>query len=78
MVPAKSGDLAQASAANCAALSSSLQLLQAQMLVGVDMGGDSLTGGKDFDSDPELGRDRQVLRALAEAENARGRMATTK
>ena len=41
------------------------QLNQWDLIIGVDAGGDSLTGGIDFQMDPALGRDRQMLTILA-------------
>ena len=56
--------LADVTAANSAALATALAEVRPDRVVGVDLGGDSLTGGVDFESDPECGRDRQVLHAL--------------
>uniref|UniRef100_A0A6V2MKT9 Uncharacterized protein n=1 Tax=Emiliania huxleyi TaxID=2903 RepID=A0A6V2MKT9_EMIHU len=50
--------------ANTGAITSSLARLRVDAILAVDLGGDSLTGGVDFASDPECGRDRQVLHAL--------------
>lgn len=41
------------------------QLNSWDLIIGVDAGGDSLTGGIDFLLDPALGRDRQMLTILA-------------
>jgi len=41
-----------------------LDSLQVDVVFGIDCGGDSLTGGKDFTFDPQTGRDQQVLLAL--------------
>ncbi|EOD39466.1 hypothetical protein EMIHUDRAFT_199930 [Emiliania huxleyi CCMP1516] len=45
--------------ANTGAITSSLARLRVDAILAVDLGGDSLTGGVDFASDPECGRDRQ-------------------
>ena len=56
--------VADVTAANSASLAASLAALRLDRVVGIDLGGDSLTGGLDFEGDPECGRDRQVLHAL--------------
>ena len=66
------GTLAELTEANSEALSASLAQLKLgpeDHVLAVDCGGDSLTGGLDFDASngpesAEMGRDRQVLRAL--------------
>jgi ubiquitin len=68
VVPKKTGDITDVTRENQAAFLEGLQTLAPDFVVGVDNGGDSLTGGIDFaDGDPELGRDRQVLRALSKS-----------
>lgn len=51
---------------NCAAVTAAVEALDCDVVVGVDNGGDSLTGGVDFHEGqhPDTGRDRQVLLAL--------------
>ncbi|KAL1524748.1 hypothetical protein AB1Y20_019631 [Prymnesium parvum] len=56
--------LEEATKKNTRALCESLEALRVDSVVGVDLGGDSLTGGFDFHGDAEFGRDRQVLHAL--------------
>lgn len=52
-------------AANSAALAEALRHLGIEFAVAVDLGGDSLTGGSDYEGgNIEFGRDRQVLHAL--------------
>ena len=63
----KSGlTLEQVTAENVAAVSGAIDCLKIDIVLAVDLGGDSLTGGADYEGgSPEFGRDRQVLRALA-------------
>eukprot|EP01006_Ploeotia_vitrea_P022341 TRINITY_DN54747_c0_g1_i1.p1 TRINITY_DN54747_c0_g1~~TRINITY_DN54747_c0_g1_i1.p1 ORF type:complete len:329 (+),score=31.04 TRINITY_DN54747_c0_g1_i1:60-989(+) len=64
-VPLKKGDVDTVTQTNTAALVHAWKWLQADVVIGVDNGGDSLTFGVDFkDGKPELGRDYQVLSAL--------------
>lgn len=49
---------------NTLAICEGLAHLRVEFVLACDLGGDSLTGGVDFESDPELGRDMQVLHAL--------------
>mmetsp|Transcript_48273 Transcript_48273/g.151723 ORF Transcript_48273/g.151723 Transcript_48273/m.151723 type:complete len:328 (+) Transcript_48273:65-1048(+) len=58
------GSVEAATAENSAALAGSLEALRVETVLAVDLGGDSLTGGIDFATHVELGRDRQVLHAL--------------
>lgn len=67
VVPKKTGKIEEVSRENQQSLLQSLQKVAPDFVIGVDNGGDSLTGGIDFESDPELGRDRQVLRALSKS-----------
>ena len=57
-------DVARLTAANSAAVHEALRALRVSEVLAVDCGGDVLTGGLDFATHVELGRDRQVLRAL--------------
>jgi len=52
------------SAHNASRLSTALDKLGVDYVVGIDCGGDSLSGGKDFTFDPITGRDQQILNAL--------------
>lgn len=63
----KSGQpLEEVTKTNSAAVMEALQALRVDLVVAVDCGGDSLTGGFDFEGGSfEFGRDRQVLHALA-------------
>mmetsp|Transcript_35519 Transcript_35519/g.82942 ORF Transcript_35519/g.82942 Transcript_35519/m.82942 type:complete len:311 (-) Transcript_35519:187-1119(-) len=61
------GTVEQITAYNTAAMLESLERLRLDQVLAVDLGGDSLTGGADFERDAELGRDRQVLHALSMA-----------
>ena len=67
VVPRKSGALEEVSAVNCDSIHAALRRLKVDAIVCVDCGGDSLTGGRNFIVHPELGRDRQVLRACRES-----------
>jgi len=51
-------------AVNTARFAQALEHLKADLVIGIDCGGDSLTGGKDFAVDAITGRDQQVLYAL--------------
>jgi len=51
-------------ALNTARFEKTLSYLAADLVIGIDCGGDSLTGGKDFSLDVITGRDQQVLYAL--------------
>lgn len=58
--------LDEVTSANTAAMCESLKALKVDQIIAVDLGGDSLTGGVDFEGGSfEFGRDRQVLHALA-------------
>ena len=63
----KSGlSIEEVTRANAAAIGGALSVLKVDQVVAVDLGGDSLTGGADFDGGSfEFGRDRQVLHALS-------------
>eukprot|EP00754_Rhynchopus_humris_P001886 Rhum_TRINITY_DN11070_c0_g2::Rhum_TRINITY_DN11070_c0_g2_i1::g.42195::m.42195 len=56
--------VASVTAANGAVLRRAVEEAGAELVVGVDCGGDSLTGGVDWKTSPDLGRDTQVLRGL--------------
>ena len=60
VVPAKKGTVEEVTRTNSAALVPEIQALGFEWVVGVDAGGDSLTGGIDFmeGGSPEVGRDR--------------------
>ena len=58
------GTVEELSSANTAAIGGALTALHVDQVLAIDLGGDSLTGGRDFARDAELGRDRQVLHAL--------------
>jgi len=60
-----SGTVDEITATNTAAVIESLTALRIDQVLAVDLGGDSLSGGADFERDAELGRDRQVLHALS-------------
>jgi len=66
IVPSKSGSVEEVTRANSEALVPELQALGFDWVLGVDAGGDSLTGGIDFieGGSPETGRDRQMLHVL--------------
>lgn len=58
--------LAQVTSENVAAIGDALDHLRVDCVLAVDLGGDSLTGGIDYEGGSfEFGRDRQVLHALA-------------
>jgi diadenosine tetraphosphate (Ap4A) HIT family hydrolase len=57
-------DLSQLIAANADAVLLALQALQVDLVVGVDCGGDSISGGVDWQGNVEAGRDRQMLHCL--------------
>eukprot|EP00928_Gymnodinium_smaydae_P045828 TRINITY_DN30502_c0_g1_i1.p1 TRINITY_DN30502_c0_g1~~TRINITY_DN30502_c0_g1_i1.p1 ORF type:complete len:311 (+),score=43.46 TRINITY_DN30502_c0_g1_i1:143-1075(+) len=63
----KSGlKLEEVTSANSDAVKSALDYLKVDRVIAVDLGGDSLTGGKDFQGGSfEFSRDRQVLHALS-------------
>eukprot|EP01079_Euglenida_sp_SAG-EU17-18_P003285 gene3285-626_t len=52
-------------ASNVASLVPSIQALDLAAIIGVDAGGDSLSGGVDWKHDPALGRDRQAMAVLS-------------
>ena len=58
------GLVPEVTAHNTAALKRTLDTLSIDCVVGVDCGGDSLTGGVDWKVSPDLGRDVQVLHSL--------------
>lgn len=66
VVPASKGEVDQVTQQNEAALGPAIQSLNLDLVLAVDCGGDSITGGLDFakGQSPEVGRDRQVLRCL--------------
>lgn len=63
-VPGRKGSVERVTRQNQDAMLPALAALQLDFIVAVDCGGDSLTGGKDFEGDPALGRDVQVLTCL--------------
>lgn len=67
VVPCKTGNPDECTVTNKGALVPELQSLGFDWVVGIDAGGDSLTGGIDFQAggSPELGRDRQMLHVLS-------------
>jgi len=67
IVPRKGGDgavLEEVTAENEEAICGAISALRLNYIIAVDLGGDSLTGGVDFEGEVEMGRDRQVLFAL--------------
>jgi len=52
---------------NTQAILGAVRAVSPDVIFAVDCGGDSLTGGIDFQGDVECGRDRQVLRGLKRA-----------
>lgn len=64
VLPAHSKDLEERTAENVDAVVSALQSLHVDLVVGVDCGGDSISGGVDWQGSPEAGRDMQMLHCL--------------
>lgn len=67
VVPGRRGEIERITAENLAAVVPALGAVSPDLIVGVDCGGDSVTGGIDWRGSPEAGRDMQVLRCFRES-----------
>jgi len=65
--PAESKDTVIATRENEAAMKKAFEILKTDFVIGVDTGGDSITGGLDWDGSAELGRDLQMQNAIVKS-----------
>lgn len=70
VVPHRDGSVEHVTAQNRLALVKDIEQMEFDFIFGVDAGGDSLTGGIDWEKHPALGRDRQMLSVLTSVSNA--------
>jgi len=67
VLPAESKDTVTATRENEAAMKKAFEILKTDFIIGVDTGGDSITGGLDWDGSVDLGRDIQMQNAIVKS-----------
>jgi len=67
VLPTESKDTVIATRENEAAMKKAFEILKTDFIIGVDTGGDSITGGLDWDGSVELGRDLQMQNAIVKS-----------
>mmetsp|Transcript_78210 Transcript_78210/g.138502 ORF Transcript_78210/g.138502 Transcript_78210/m.138502 type:complete len:459 (-) Transcript_78210:154-1530(-) len=63
-LPSRSKCLSEQTAENMDVVIPALESLKLDLVIGVDCGGDSISGGVDWQTNPEAGRDMQMLQCL--------------
>jgi len=67
VLPTESKDTVIATRENEAAMKKAFEILKTDFIIGVDTGGDSITGGLDWNGSVELGRDLQMQNAIVKS-----------
>jgi len=67
VLPTESKDPVTATKENEAAMKKAFEILKTDFIIGVDTGGDSITGGLDWNGSVELGRDFQMQNAIVKS-----------
>jgi len=67
VLPTESKDLAIATRENQEGMKKAFNILNTDFIIGVDTGGDSITGGMDWEGSADLGRDVQMQNAIVQS-----------